>query len=161
MAVSGVQFEVVMESSDEAQTMRDDIVREGGSAEVKEEGEGVLPVAVLLWVAIPPGLALLAQVVDRIVHGWRDDGTLIDAREDGPAKISKQDGLPFGTVIILTKDGEESKRTDLSEVDVATYVGKALEAVSGGASATEADQEASKETNQSTTENSSGGEQNK
>ena len=87
---------------------------------------------------IPPGLALLAEVVNNVVHSWRDHGVVIDARGTGDPVIHEEKSLPFGTIVILTRDGDTAKRTDLPEVDVGKYIAAALKAVGGGASASAA-----------------------
>src|SRR5215510_8461921 len=85
-AMNQIAFRVGYNSRMEADTVAAQIRAEGVNTEVKEE-PGLLPLPVLLIVGIPPGVALLAKVVDRIVHGWKGHGTLIDARGTSPAII--------------------------------------------------------------------------
>jgi hypothetical protein len=138
MNQSGICFEVNLESVDEARTLAVDVRNQGGSAEITEE-PGLLPLPVLLAVVIPPGIALLAIVMDRIVHNWRGRGVLIDARGDGPPRISKEADLPYGTVVILTRKGDESHRSDLPTEKLGEYLAQSIGALNGGASAPEAD----------------------
>ena len=134
MADGEIRLKVNLASVEDAQALAADVNKHGGSAEVADE-KGILPLAVLLVIVIPPGIGLLAQVINRIVHSWRDHGVVIDARGVGAPTISKDNSLPFGTVIVLTRDGEMSKRSDLDDVDLSKYIGEAVKAVSGGASA--------------------------
>ncbi len=140
---TGVQF-VAQVAGIEAATLADEVTAEGGVAELPTGGtEEVLPLLVLLAVAIPPGLGILATVVNKIVHSWKDHGTVLDARGDGPPVIAKADDLPHGTVVILTRDGDKAQRTDLPTDKLSDYVAAALGAVSGGASAADSDAAAS------------------
>lgn len=142
MAETNLEVGINFESEAEAQAFAAEIRAKGGSAEISSE-PGLLPIGILLWVVIPPGLGLLALVANKIAHSWLDHGTLIDARGEGPAQVVKQDGLPYGTVVILSRDGDKSERSDLpDDSSVSDYIGKALTALSGGASASEADKSA-------------------
>jgi hypothetical protein len=135
--MSELAFRVGYNSREEAEEVARDLKAAGARTETTEE-PGLLPLAVLLVVAIPPGAALLVRVVDRIVHGWRDHGILIDARGTGEPAVIKNTDLPYGTVVILTRDGEKAERSDLAEDDLSKYVSAALGAVAGGASAPDA-----------------------
>jgi hypothetical protein len=132
-----IRLRLNLESVEDARAIAAEVEQQGGTAEVTEE-KGILPLAVLLVVVMPPGISLLALVVNRIVHSWTDHGVVIDARGTGDPTIIKENSLPFGTVVILTRDGESSKRTDLPEIDLSKYIEAAVKAVSGGASATAA-----------------------
>jgi len=134
MAEGEIRLRVNVASVEEAQAIAAHVEQEGGSAEFTEE-RGLLPLAIVLIVVIPPGAALLALVINRIIHSWRDHGVLIDARGTGAPAIVKETSLPYGTVVILTRDGEQSRRSDLPEIDLAKYIESAVRAVSGGASA--------------------------
>lgn len=145
MAAEAVQFEFVYPERAAADPVRDAIQQDGAEAEIKEE-PGLLPLAVLLVVAIPPGLALLVKVVNRVVHGWKDHGIVIDARGTGAPRTIGDKSLPHGTVIILTRDGDKSERTELPEERLSDYVSAALGAVAGGATASDANAQASDQT---------------
>jgi uncharacterized membrane protein YgcG len=140
-----VQFEFVIPDQQEAEAKQAAVQQEHEGVETElRKDPGLFPLAVLLVIAIPPGIALLAKVVDKIIHGWTDHGILIDARGDGAPRTQKDKSLPFGTVVILTRDGDEAKRTDLpDDKEVSNYVGAALSALAGGASATDAASQAS------------------
>lgn len=140
MEDTSLRFEVVMTRQD-ADTIAGEVRSQGGGAEITDE-PGLLPVGVLLAIVIPPGAAILAVVINRIIHSWVDHGTLIDARGTGAPRITEEPALDAGTVVILTRDGDKSERSNLSEDTASEYIGKALAALSGGASATEADQQA-------------------
>ncbi len=142
MAETGLQIGINFDSEDDARALADDIRAQGASAQL-EPGAGLLPLGVLLWIVIPPGIGLLALVANRIAHSWLDHGTLIDARGDGPVQVVEQKGLDYGTVVLLTRDGDRSERSDLPDgSSVGDYIGKALTALGGGASASEADAQA-------------------
>jgi hypothetical protein len=134
MAEGEIRLRVNLASVEEAQAIAAGVEQQGGTAEVTDE-KGILPLAILLALVIPPGVGLLAQVINRIVHSWRDHGVLIDARGTGAPTLIKENSLPYGTVVILTRDGEQSSRSDLPEIDLSTYIGAAVKAASGGASA--------------------------
>lgn len=87
---------------------------------------------------VPPGLALLTKVVNEVVHSWRGHGVLLDATGDKPA-VNPMPGTPYGTIVILSKDGEQATRTDLAGEDVSRYIGAAITALTSGASADDAD----------------------
>ncbi|MDQ6883587.1 MAG: hypothetical protein M3077_05010 [Candidatus Dormibacteraeota bacterium] len=142
MSTSLLEFEVVYPSREEAERVRAAAQDQGASANITAE-PGLLPLAVLLVIAIPPGAALLIQVIDRVIHGWRDHGIIVDARGTGAPRILAEKDLPAGTVVTLTRDGEEAKRTDLPEQKVSDYVSAALTAIAGGASAADAASQAS------------------
>jgi hypothetical protein len=91
---------------------------------------------------VPPGAALLIQVIGRVIRDFTRHGVVIDARGTDAPRITSEKDLPYGTVIILTRDGDQAKRTDLPEAKISEYVSAALTAVSGGASATGAAQQA-------------------
>ena len=131
MADGEIEFLLDLATAEEAEAFAADIEQKGGKAEIREE-KGILPLAILLWVVVPPGVALLATVANRIAHTWVDCGALIDARGTGRPTIRKERGLPYGTVVIITRDGETSKRSDLPEVDLAKYIGAAVKGVTGG-----------------------------
>src|SRR3954453_11691260 len=114
-----------LDNEDDADQVVDEINELGAQASI-EDVEGIVPLAVLLAVVIPPGAALLAKVVNRIVERWRKVGVLIDARDVRPPVVQKLPGTPFGTVVILTKDGQRSERSDIAEEDLGDYVSKAL-----------------------------------
>lgn len=137
MDTEALQFEVVYPRREDAEAAQVDIQYEGAEAEIKEE-PGLLPLAVLLVVAVPPGLALLIKTVDRAIHGWKDHGILIDARGTGAPRIVHDESIAYGTVVTITRDGDEAIRTELPEEKLSDYVGGAVKAISGGASATEA-----------------------
>jgi hypothetical protein len=137
MAEGEIRFRVNLDSAEEAREIQTEIEQKGGSAQVSAE-KGILPLAIVLAIVIPPGVGLLAQIINRIVHSWTDCGVLIDARGTGAPTIIKDKSLPHGTVVILTRNGETSKRTDLADVDLSKYIGEAVRAVSGGAAATAA-----------------------
>jgi hypothetical protein len=133
---SAVHFVVEVEGSD-ASAVAADVNAAGAVAELKYDGTAeVLPLLVPLLIAIPPGLGILATVVNRIVHSWKDHGAVIDARGDGPPAVARSNDLPHGTVVILTRDGDRSERTDLPDEKLSDYIAAALTALSGGASAT-------------------------
>jgi hypothetical protein len=130
-------------SAEEAEAFAAEVRQKGGTAEASEE-PGLLPLGILLWVVVPPGLGLLAFVANKIAHSWLDHGTLIDARGQGAPQVVEQGGLPYGTVVILTRDGDKSERSDLpDDASVSTYIEKALTALSSGDSASSADEKAS------------------
>jgi hypothetical protein len=131
MAESALRFRIEM-SEEEAAALATAVRAEGATAKIDRE-KGLLPLAVLLVLAIPPGTGLLALVVNRIVHSWRTGGVVIDARGAGEPIIRKDRDLPFGTVVVLSRDGEVSKRTDLPEPDVAKYVAAVMKGLGGGA----------------------------
>jgi hypothetical protein len=138
MADAELRFRVSLDDEAGAQALAASVAQTGASATVTEE-KGLLPLAVILAIVIPPGIGVLALVIDHIVHGWKDCGILIDARGTGAPIISKDAALPYGTVIILTRDGDTAKRTDLRPMDDLTkYIAAAVKAVAGGASATAA-----------------------
>jgi hypothetical protein len=86
----------------------------------------------------------LARTIDRIVHGWKDKGTIIDARGKGRAKIMKEHDLPYGDVVVLTREGDQVRRSHLPEEKVGSYVAEVLKGVSQGSSASAADAEAAR-----------------
>lgn len=137
MAEGELRLRVNLASLEEAQAIAADVEQQGGTAEVSDE-KGILPLLILLVVVIPPGLGVLALVINRIVHSWHDHGVLIDARGTGAPTLIKDSSLPYGTVVILTRDGQQSSRSDLAEMDLSKYIGAAMQALSGGASATAA-----------------------
>ena len=108
MADGEIEFLLNLATAEEAEAFAADIEQKGGKAEIREE-KGILPLAILLWVVVPPGVALLATVANRIAHTWVDCGALIDARGTGRPTIRKERGLPYGTVVIITRDGETSE----------------------------------------------------
>lgn len=130
----GLRFRVAFEDESSSTEARRAIAAAGGEVLVEEEA-GLLPLAVLLAVVLPPGIALVALTLNDIVHSWKDRGTVIDARGEGDPKISASKGLPYGTIVILTRDGDEAKRSDLAPTDVGAYLASALKALAGGASA--------------------------
>jgi hypothetical protein len=132
-----ISFRVNLESEADAQAIATEVNQLGGSAKRTDE-KGILPLVVVLAVVLPPGIAILANVINHIVHSWRDHGVLIDARGTGAPSFAQSSSIPYGTVIILTRDGETSKRTDIADVDLSKYIAEAVKAVSGGASATSA-----------------------
>lgn len=134
MAEGEIRLRVNLATTTEAKAIAAEIEQYGGSADVHEE-KGILPLAVVLAVVIPPGVGLLALVINRIVHSWRDHGVIIDARGSGAPTIIEERSLPYGTVVILSRDGDKSKRSDLSEMELSKYISEAVKAISGGASA--------------------------
>ncbi len=141
MSTADLQFEVVCASREEAEAIRAEAIKKGADADIEEE-PGLLPLAVLLVVTIPPGLVLLITVIDRVIHGWRDHGIVVDARGTGAPRIMRERDLPYGTVVILTRDGDQAKRTDLAPDKLSDYLSGALSAIAKGASASAAAQQA-------------------
>lgn len=132
MADREIEIQLDLATSEEAESLAESIRREGGKAEIRSE-KGILPLAVLLVVAIPPGLALLALVAHHIVITWRDCGVIIDARGTGAPTVRKEKGVPYGTVVILTRDNDKAQRSDLpNEVDLAKYIEAVMKGVTGG-----------------------------
>lgn len=131
MADGEIQFRVAFDSQADAQALAAKVKEDGASVTIPEQ-KGILPLAALLWVVVPPGLALLAVVINRIVLQWHRHGILIDARGKGAPILSSDPSLPYGTVIILTRNGDTAKRTDLPEIDLGKYIAAAMTAVSGG-----------------------------
>lgn len=109
----------------------------------------LLPIAVLLAVVIPPGAALLAKVVNDIVHSWKGQGVLIDASGSEPV-VKPMPGTPYGTIVIVKGD-KEVTRSDLPGEDVSKYVAAALGALAQGDSADDAAATADKETTKADT----------
>lgn len=72
---------------------------------------GILPV--LGWVAAAIGLVHFAREITELVCRIREDGVIIDARQD-PVKVREDPTLPGGTVIVIAKDGE-SKQHNVCE----------------------------------------------
>jgi hypothetical protein len=132
-------------SQDEADRLAKELESEGVSAGVDNTDVGLFPVAVLLAIFIPPGLALLARTVDRIIHGWKDHGVLIDARGTGAPVIIESPALPYGVVEILTRAGEKVQHELLPEEDLGKYVAGAAGALAEGASASDADKKGTEE----------------
>jgi hypothetical protein len=127
-----IEIQLNLATAEEAQKLAESIRQEGGKAEVRSE-KGILPLAVLLVVAIPPGVALLAMVASHIAHTWRDGGVVIDARGTGRPTVRTEKGLPYGTVVILTRDHDKAQRSDLTnDVDLAKYIEAAMKGVTGG-----------------------------
>lgn len=108
------------------------------SEEAPPDDQGFLPLAALLVVLVPPGLALLTKVINEVIHSWKGHGVLLDATGDKPV-VKPMPGTPYGTIVILSKDGERAARTDLAGEDVSKYIGAAITALSGGATADDAD----------------------
>jgi hypothetical protein len=134
-----IGFVAIVPREGEARAIANDVVEGGGEAIVDVPAQkGLLPVAVLLAIVIPPGLALLAKTVNDIVHSWKDHGTVIDATGDGDPKIKGGGDLPYGTVVVITKDGESAERSDLEGELAGDYIAKVLKALKGGASAEQA-----------------------
>ena len=136
MTSDQVAFRVALEEGDPDEVAGE--LQALGAEAAVEAPKGIVPLAVALLVVIPPGLALLASVTNRIVERWRRNGVLIDARKDGPPEVSPLPGTPYGTVVILSRDGDRNERSDLPEENLGDYIAKAIGALSGGASATEA-----------------------
>lgn len=104
-------------------------------AEVHIENEpGFLPLPALLIIVLPE-VVLLARVVERMILDWKGRGIVVDARGTGAPVITKDTGLPYGTVVLLTRDGDKAVRTDLSEEKLSDYIVAAVKAVMSGASA--------------------------
>ncbi len=142
MTESETRIGIAFNTKAEADAFAADLQAQGASTQI-EEHPHILPAAILLWVVVPPAIGLLAYVGNRIAKTWFDHGTLIDARGTGVPVVVKQDGLPYGTVVILTRDGDKSQRTDLPDEDsVSEYISKALSAVVQGDSASGADDKA-------------------
>jgi hypothetical protein len=131
MNESEIRFRVALDSPSEAQAVTDTVQAHGGHTESTPE-KGILPLAVLLLVVLPPGIALLAQVINSIAHSWIDRGVVIDARGTGAPVIRTDKALPHGTIVILTRDGQSAKRTDLPGVDTAAYIAAVLKGLAGG-----------------------------
>jgi hypothetical protein len=137
--VESVQLEINLSSIVEAQDIVKEVSSAGGSAYISDEDHGLLPLPVLLVIVAPPGLALLASVINRIVHSWTGRGTLVDARGDGPPRIVEELDLPYGSVVILTRHGDEVHRSDLPDERIGDYLAQAVRALDGGETATAAD----------------------
>jgi hypothetical protein len=135
--VETIRFRAVLASKAEADDVAEEVREQGGEASVTEEA-GLLPLAVMLAVVIPPGIGILAATISHIIHGWKDKGSIIDARGDGDPKVISAPDLPHGTVVILTRDGDEATRTDLPTEKLGDYIAAALKALTPGASATDA-----------------------
>ena len=134
MADGAIQFRVALDSQVDAKAIAAKVEEDGASATITEQ-KGILPLVALLAIVVPPGLALLAVVINRIILQWSRHGILIDARGKGAPILSSDPSLPYGTVIILTRNGDTAKRTDLPEIDLSKYVAAAVTAVSGGVAA--------------------------
>jgi hypothetical protein len=132
-----IAFRVELEEG-EPDVIAEELRGLGAQADI-EVPKGIVPLAVALVVVIPPGVALLGSVFNRILERWRRNGVMIDAREDGPPEVRPLPGTPFGTVLILSRDGDRSERSDLPEDNLSDYIAKAVGALTGGASASEAD----------------------
>jgi hypothetical protein len=145
MEGAGVAIRVGFSSKDEADKAVSLLQADGVEASVDTSDVGFLPVAVLLALVIPPGAALLAKVVNRIVHEWREHGILIDARGTGAPVIIESNGIPYGVINILTRDGDEVEHSLLPEEDLSKYVAAAVTSVTGGASASDAEKDASEQ----------------
>jgi hypothetical protein len=108
------------------------------SEEPPPDDQGILPLVALLVVLVPPGLALLTKVVNEVVHSWKGHGVLLDATSDKPL-VKPMPGTPYGTIVILSKNGEQATRTDIAGEDLSKYIGAAITALAGGAGASDAD----------------------
>lgn len=122
-----------------AEAIASDVNELGGQAELLRDQQ-FLPVPVLLAIVIPPGVGLLASVFHRIFERSQP-GVLIDARGED-LKVTALKGTPFGTVVILAGEDDKVERSDIAEADVGEYISKALSALAGGKSASEAAAEA-------------------
>jgi hypothetical protein len=91
-----------------------------------------LPIPILLAIVVPPGVGILVTVINQIVHSWTDKGVLIDARGTGDPRILKDGDLPYGTVVILSRDGDKTTRTDLTDEKLSDYIAGAVGALTGG-----------------------------
>ena len=117
----------VVEAVD-AGSLADDL-RAMGADVVDETRRSALPSTETLLVVVS-GAALLAEVVNRIVHSWRDKhGTLIDARGVGDPRVRSLPSAPFGTVVVLSGDDDRVERSDLPPSTVGEYIAKALGAL--------------------------------
>lgn len=139
-----IEFIVAVDDDVSAKKIVDEVEAGGGQATAVESGADLLPVAVLLALVIPPGISLLVETINRVVHSWKDEGVFIDASREGPASV-KRGKIPYGTVAVLTRDGDKVERTDLPEQKIGDYVAGVLKALAGGdkVSATKADKAAS------------------
>jgi hypothetical protein len=133
LTTKGWQFEVVYLSDAEAVAVRDDLRARGATADLKQE-PGLLPLAVLLAVTIPPGAALLLPVIERVIDNWKHHGILIDARGTGEPRIVEQRDLPYGTVVTLTRAGDEVTRSDLPTEKLSDYVSGVVSSLAKSAS---------------------------
>lgn len=94
-----IEIRLNVATAAEAREFAADVERQGGKTEIREE-KGILPLAVLLCVVIPPGVALLATVASRIAQTWKRCGILVDARGTGAPVVAQELALPYGTVVI-------------------------------------------------------------
>lgn len=86
--------------------------------------------AASLAVSVPAGLALLTTCINQVVHSWKDrHGFLIDAGGEGPPTIQPLPGAPFGTVVVIERDGSKVERSDLTSDDAVKYAAQAIDAL--------------------------------
>ena len=130
-----VTFQVRVERA-HVEVLQAQLASEGAAAESVAAGDAeFLPLVVLLAVVVPPGIGILASVINRIVHSWRDTGTMVDARGDGAPVVTRAPELPHGTVVFVAQDGTSFQRTDLPDDKLSDYIASALKALTTNSSA--------------------------
>jgi hypothetical protein len=139
MSARGFELAFAYLSLERAELVKASLSEENGvTAEVVPE-VGALPEVVQLAAVVPMNAAILLRVVNKAILDWKRHGMVIDARGEGPAVIQERRGLPFGTVLTLTRDRDTVTRTDIPEEKLGGYVSSVVQAINGGASASEAD----------------------
>lgn len=126
-----LKLQVGVADKGQGESLAAELQQDGIEAELEETQHGFLPLPFLLAVAIPPGLALLAQTIHKIL-GERGPGVIIDASGEG-IKIYESDAAPGRSVTVIAGEDEEHTQTELSGPDVATYATGTIGALAGGA----------------------------
>ena|ERR1039457_1860492 len=91
---------------------------EGATVEVEQERQDFVFVPIILAAV---GAVGLARQILRLMREVKHHGIIIDARQT-PLDIKEDTALPYGTIVVISAEGQRSERTDLNETSLADLI---------------------------------------